>query len=204
MFLLGSWKADQLCAVAVQHRVLTMRLDRGQVVRVCPFTYFQAHIWENTVFPKAEYLVCACISWALGINVQCQGRSASRLIWGTPLFTHLMGGRDTGKVSGSPFQLSLAVLCPTLVQTPRFLWCSFSLLSPKRSFRVHIENYWEWWREITLRNLCKYICFDRRGPDNLFHHGTFFCLLWFNLRWEMSQFGREGKFFKSLQILWSI
>lgn len=69
---------------------------QGQVLRACPFTYFQAYIWENTVLPKAEYLVCAFILWALWINYQYQGISVQADLGNTTLHP-LMGGRDKGK-----------------------------------------------------------------------------------------------------------
>lgn len=112
----------------------------GQVVRVCPFTYFQAHTWENTVLPKEKYLVCACILLALWINDLCQGRSASSPSWETPLFPCFVCSSAMGKAPGSPFQLTLAVPHSTLVQTLRFLWCSFSFCSPKRTCSVRTEN----------------------------------------------------------------
>lgn len=84
------------CSCSTAAQCTDYEVGWGQVLRMCPFTYFLAHVWENTVLPKA-HLVCGCILWALWINDQCQGRSASRLIWETLLFTHLMGGRDMGK-----------------------------------------------------------------------------------------------------------
>lgn len=101
------------CSIA---RCTADETGSGQVVRVCPFTYFQAHIWENTVLPKAKYLACASILWALQINDLCQGRSASRLSCETPLFPPFMCRRATEKVPVSLFQLPLAVPHSTLLR----------------------------------------------------------------------------------------
>lgn len=160
-----------------------MRLGGAKLVRVCPFTYFQVHIWENTVLPKD----CACILLALQTDSLCQGRSASSQSWETPLFPHFMCKRAVRSVPRIPFQLTLAVPRSTLVQTLRFLWRSSSFLSPKRTC-VQKTSGMEWGGRLLLYTN---ICFNRRGYNSLFHHGAFFHWLWFNLRWEMSQEGNE-------------